>query len=138
VTYVAAVVQVEVTEEGEVIIPQIDVAIDCGPQVNPDRIQSQVEGACVMGVSLAMLGEISFEGGVTIQDNFDGYQVTRIAEAPKKINVHIVPTEDYDAPMGGVGEPPMPPIAPALCNAIFAATQKRIRSLPIRYQLEPE
>jgi len=138
VTYVAAVVEVEVTDEGEVVIPQIDVAVDCGPQVNPERIYSQIEGACIMGVSLAMLGEISFEDGVTIQDNFDGYQVTRIAEAPKKINVHIMPAPDYDAPMGGVGEPGMPPIAPALCNAIFAATQKRIRSLPIRYQLEPE
>jgi isoquinoline 1-oxidoreductase beta subunit len=136
VTYVAAVVEVSVNEDGEISIPQVDIAVDCGPQVNPERIRSQIEGACVMGISLAMLGEISFKDGVAVQDNFDGYQVTRMDGAPGKINVHILPADDYDAPMGGVGEPGMPPIAPALCNAIFAATQKRIRNLPIRYQLE--
>jgi isoquinoline 1-oxidoreductase beta subunit len=136
VTYVAAVVEVEVNDDGEVSIPQVDIAVDCGPQVNPERIRSQIEGACVMGISLAMLGEISFKDGVAVQDNFDGYQVTRMDGAPGKINVHILPADDYDAPMGGIGEPGTPPIAPALCNAIFNATQKRIRNLPIRYQLE--
>jgi isoquinoline 1-oxidoreductase beta subunit len=136
VTYVAAVVEVNVSSEGEVFVPQIDVAIDCGPQVNPDRIRSQIEGACIMGLSLALFGEITFKDGTTIQDNFDGYRVARMNEAPHKINVHIVPATDYDAPLGGVGEPGMPPIAPALCNAIYAATKRRIRSLPIGYQLE--
>jgi isoquinoline 1-oxidoreductase beta subunit len=136
VTYVAAVVEVDVSSEGEVFVPQIDVAIDCGPQVNPDRIRSQIEGACIMGLSLALFGEITFKDGTTIQDNFDGYRVARMNEAPHKINVHIVPATDYDAPLGGVGEPGMPPIAPALCNAIYAATKRRIRSLPIGYQLE--
>jgi isoquinoline 1-oxidoreductase beta subunit len=136
VTYVAAVVEVAVNADGEVVIPQVDVAVDCGPQVNPERIRSQIEGACLMGISLAMLGEISFKDGVAVQNNFDGYQVTRMDGAPNKINVHIMPNSDYDTPLGGVGEPGMPPIAPALCNAIFAATQKRIRQLPIRYQLE--
>ena len=136
VTYVAAVVEVEVSEDGEVTIPRVDVSVDCGPQVNPERIRSQIEGACIMGISLAMLGEISFENGVAVQNNFDGYQVTRMNGAPAKINVYLMPADDYDMPLGGVGEPGMPPIAPALCNAIFAATQKRIRNLPIRYQLE--
>jgi len=136
VTYVAAVVEVKVNDDGEVSIPQVDIAIDCGPQVNPERIRSQVEGACVMGISLAMLGEISFKDGVAEQDNFDGYQVTRMDGAPAKINIHLIPDDNYDAPLGGVGEPGMPPIAPALCNAIFAATKKRIRDLPIRQQLK--
>jgi isoquinoline 1-oxidoreductase beta subunit len=136
VSYVAAVVEVEVSDDGEVTIPQVDIAIDCGPQVNPERIRSQLEGACVMGISFAMLGEISFKDGVAEQDNFDGYQVTRMDGAPGRINVHFVPAKDYNQPLGGVGEPGMPPIAPALCNAIFNATKKRIRNLPIRYQLE--
>lgn len=136
VTYVAAVVEVSVSEDGEISIPRIDVAVDCGPQVNPERIRSQIEGACLMGVSLAMWGEISFKDGIAVQNNFDGYQVTRMNEAPQNIHVHLIPATDYNAPLGGVGEPGMPPIAPALCNAIYAATKKRIRELPIRYQLE--
>lgn len=136
VTYVAAVVEVKVDNKGKVFIPKIDIAIDCGPQVNPERVRSQLEGACIMGISLAMLGEITFKDGVAVQNNFDGYQVTRMDGIPDAINVHIVPANDYDAPLGGVGEPGMPPIAPALCSAIFAATQKRIRELPIRRQLE--
>ncbi len=136
VTYVAAVVEVKIDNKGKVFIPKIDIAIDCGPQVNPERVRSQLEGACIMGISLAMLGEITFKDGVAVQNNFDGYQVTRMNDTPDVINVHIVPANDYDAPLGGVGEPGVPPIAPALCSAIFAATQKRIRELPIRDQLE--
>ena len=135
VTYVAAVVEVKVNNKGKVFIPKVDIAVDCGPQVNPERIRSQLEGACIMGISLAMLGEITFKDGVAVQNNFDGYEVTRMNGIPDTINVHIVPANDYDAPLGGIGEPGMPPIAPALCNAIFVATQKRIRELPIRNQL---
>lgn len=136
VSYTAAIVEVEVSEDGELTIPRMDIAVDCGPQVNPERIRSQMEGACIMGVSLATVGEISFKDGAVEQDNFDTYQVTRMNGAPREIHVHLLPADDFNTPLGGIGEPGLPPIAPALCNAIFAVTGKRIRNLPIRYQLE--
>jgi isoquinoline 1-oxidoreductase beta subunit len=135
-SYVATVVQVSVDGKGELTIPRVDIAFDCGPQVNPDRIRSQLEGAVIMGVSLATLGEITFANGRAEQDNFHQYQVTRIDSSPRDIRMHLVPTTDWSMPLGGVGEPGVPPIAPALCNAIYAATGKRIRQLPIRHQLQ--
>ncbi|MBC2657052.1 xanthine dehydrogenase family protein molybdopterin-binding subunit [Pseudomonas sp. MSSRFD41] len=135
VTYVAAVIEVEVKGDGTLIVHKADLAVDCGPQINPERIRSQFEGACVMGLGNAVLGEISFKDGKVQQDNFHMYEVARMSLAPKEVQVHLV-TPPGEVPLGGVGEPGVPPIAPALCNAIFAATGKRIRNLPVRYQLQ--
>jgi isoquinoline 1-oxidoreductase beta subunit len=116
-------------------VPRVDTAIDCGTYINPERIQSQIEGAAIMGLSLAKYGEISFKDGRVQQKNFDDFQVVRMDEAPIITNVHIMPPA-ADTPPSGVGEPGVPPFAPALLNAIFAATGKRIRALPIGKQLE--
>jgi isoquinoline 1-oxidoreductase beta subunit len=135
VTYVATVVHVAVDAQGNVTVPQVDTAIDCGFHVNPERIASQIEGAALFGLSLAKLSEITFKDGRVQQSNYDTYAVSRIDDAPRVTNVHIVPAT-YDVRASGVGEPGVPPFAPALCNAIFAATGKRIRSLPIGDQLK--
>jgi isoquinoline 1-oxidoreductase beta subunit len=135
VSYIATIVEVAVDGKGKLTIPRVDTAIDCGTFVNPERIQSQIEGAAIMGLSLARYGEITFKNGRVEQGNFDDFPVARIDEAPVVTNVHIMPAGP-DVPPSGVGEPGVPPFAPALCNAIFAATGKRIRSLPIGKQLE--
>ncbi|MDC8014465.1 xanthine dehydrogenase family protein molybdopterin-binding subunit [Tahibacter soli] len=135
VTYVAAVVEVEVSKDGTLTIPRVDIAVDCGPQVNPERVRSQMEGSVVQGVALATLGEITFKDGRAQQTNFHQYQLTRLPQAPREIRVHLIGSDDYAQPLGGVGEPGVPPVAPALVNAVFAATGKRIRALPIAGQL---
>jgi isoquinoline 1-oxidoreductase subunit beta len=135
VSYIATIVEVSVGDKGKLTVHQVDTAIDCGTYVNPERIQSQIEGAAIMGLSLAKYGEISFKDGKVQQGNFDSYPVIRMDEAPLVTNVHIVPP-GADTPPSGVGEPGVPPFAPALINAISAATGKRIRALPIGKQLE--
>jgi isoquinoline 1-oxidoreductase beta subunit len=134
VSYVATVVEVEVDGKGNITIPRVDTAIDCGFCVNPERVRSQIEGAAVMGLSLAKYGAITLKDGRVEQSNFNDFQVARIDESPRETRVHIVdhPIEVHPS---GVGEPGVPPFAPALCNAIFAATGKRIRTLPIGNQL---
>jgi len=127
-TYVATVVQVQVNDAGQVQIKRVDTALDAGTVVNPEMVRQQFEGAAVMGTSLSYYGEITATNGVIDQSNFDTFQVARMNNAPRETNVYIVSSE---APPAGIGEPGLPPFAPALCNAIFAATGKRIRELPL-------
>jgi isoquinoline 1-oxidoreductase beta subunit len=135
VTYVAAVVEVSVNAKGEIMIPRIDVAVDCGPQINPDRIRSQIEGACIMGLSQAMVSEVTFKNGRAQQSNYDDYDVVRIDNFPEVVSTHIV-EHPFSVHATGVGEPGVPPFAPALYNAIFNATGKRVRALPLGDQLK--
>jgi isoquinoline 1-oxidoreductase subunit beta len=127
-TYVATVVEVEVNGKGEVHIPRVETVVDAGLVVNPATVRAQFEGAAVFGASLALMGEITATNGAINQSNFFDYKVAHINEAPFRTNVHIVDTSE---PAAGAGEPGVPPFAPALCNAIFAATGKRVRELPI-------
>jgi len=126
-TYVAAIVHVAVGDDGQVTIPRVDVALDCGLVVNPDRVRAQFEGATIMGISNALYSNISIKEGRIEQSNFGDYLVARTDITPDT----RIYTVESDAPPGGVGEPGVPPIAPAICNAIFAATGKRIRALPV-------
>jgi isoquinoline 1-oxidoreductase beta subunit len=127
-TYVATVVEVEVNDQGQVRIPRVDTVLDAGLVVNPEATRAQFEGAAVFGTSVARTGEITATNGVIDQSNFQDYPVARINEVPEHTNVYIV---DSDAPPAGVGEPGVPPFIAAFCNAIFAATGKRVRDLPI-------
>jgi isoquinoline 1-oxidoreductase beta subunit len=127
-TYVAAVVDIEVSDQGRIRIPRVDVAVDAGRVIHPDRVQAQFEGAAVFAASIALMGEITAANGQIQQSNYNDYPVARIDEAPYETRVHIVPSDESPA---GVGEPGVPPIVPAICNAIFAATGKRIRQLPV-------
>jgi isoquinoline 1-oxidoreductase beta subunit len=126
-TYVAVVAQVAVGDDGQVTIPRIDMAVDCGLVVNPDRVRSQMEGAAIMAISNALYSNISAKEGRIEQANLDEYQVARIDITPDT-RVYLV---DSSAAPAGVGEPGVPPTMPAICNAIYAATGKRIRALPI-------
>ena len=126
-SYAAAVVQVAVSTDGQITIPRVDIGLDCGLVVNPDRVRAQLEGAVIMGISNALYSNISIKQGRIEQSNFGDYLVARTDITPET-HVHIV---ESSAPPGGVGEPGVPPVAPAICNAIFAATGRRVRALPI-------
>lgn len=129
--YVAVVVEAAVDKQGRVTVPRVDIAIDLGTVVNPDRVAAQMEGSVIFGLSLALSGEITVKEGAVVQSNFHDYPVQRINEAPRTINVTIVESEELP---GGAGEPGVPPMAPALANAIFAACGQRLRDLPLRPQ----
>lgn len=125
---VAQVAEVTVGKDGHVKVDRVVIACDCGQVVNPDTVKAQMEGGMVYGLTAALYGEITVKNGRIEQRNFYDYKMLRMNEMPK-VEVHIVPSTEKH---GGVGEPGTPPIAPAVVNAIFAATGKRIRSLPIR------
>jgi isoquinoline 1-oxidoreductase subunit beta len=127
-TYVATVVEVEVDDQNAVRIPNVYTAVDAGIVANPDMVRSQFQGAAVFGTSIARTGEITATNGAVDQSNFFDYRVARMNDAPVHVDVQIVESQ---APPAGVGEPGVPPYVPALCNAIYAATGKRVRELPL-------
>ena len=126
-SFVAQVAEVSVTPKGEIRVHRVVCAIDCGRHVNPDIIAAQMESGIVFGLSAALHGAITLKNGRVQQDNFDSYQVLRINEMPT-VEVLIVPSKDEP---GGVGEPGVPPIAPAVANALFALSGARVRTLPM-------
>jgi isoquinoline 1-oxidoreductase beta subunit len=127
-TIVVHVAEVEVTDAGAVKVHRFTSAADCGMVVNPDGFRAQVESAVIFGLSAALYGEITIEHGAVEQQNFTDYEVVRLAETPE-IEVYF---HESDAPLGGAGEPGIPPVAPAVVNAVFAATGVRIRELPVK------
>jgi isoquinoline 1-oxidoreductase beta subunit len=127
-TVVAHVAEVEVSDDGAVKVRRFTSAADCGMAVNPDGFRAQVESAVIFGLSAVLYGEITIEHGAVAQKNFTDYEVVRLAETPE-IDVHI---HESNAPLGGAGEPGIPPVAPAVTNAIFAATGVRVRELPVK------
>lgn len=129
-TYVAMAMQASV-EDGKARVHHVDCVMDCGTFVNPETVRSQVEGAVVFGLSYALYGSITANDGAVVESNFHNYPVLRIDEMPT-VNVHLV---ESTAPPAGVGEPGVPPVSPALANALFAATGKRYRDLPLAGQL---
>jgi isoquinoline 1-oxidoreductase beta subunit len=124
----AQVAEVTVNRDGEFKVDRVTVALDTRHMVNPETIAEQAEGSVIFGLSAALYGKITIKNGAAVQGNFDTYRMVRLAEAPK-IDVHLTPSGG-DV-WGGAGEPAVPPVAAAVANAIFAATGKRIRTLPV-------
>ncbi len=129
-SYVAQVAEVSVAKDGSVRVDRVVTAIDCGQMVNPDMVAAQIEGGVVFGLTAALYDEITIENGQVQQSNFNNYLMLRIADMPR-VEVHMV--QNHEAP-GGIGEPGVPCVAPAVANAIFAATGKRLRRLPFQFQ----
>jgi isoquinoline 1-oxidoreductase beta subunit len=126
-SYVAAVIVVTVAPDGQVSVPRVDLVIDCGEVINPDRVRALMEDQVIFGLGFAFYGDITIKNGAVEQGNLDTFQLARVGITPE-MHIHIVPSL---LPPSGAGDPGVPVIAPALCNAIFAATGKRIRALPI-------
>jgi isoquinoline 1-oxidoreductase beta subunit len=123
----ALVAEAEVAKDGRVRVHRVVCAVDCGIAVNPDIIRAQMQGAVMFGITAALYGEITLKSGRVEQSNFDNYQMLRINEAPV-VDVHIL--QSLEAP-GGMGEAGTSAVVPAVTNAIFAATGKRLRKLPV-------
>ena len=134
VTYVASVVRVKVGDDGSIAIPEVHTAVDCGFCANPERVRSQMEGAAVMGTTLALYSKVTHAGGRVEQSNFHDFEMARMRLFPRIVHTHIVP-HPFAVHASGVGEPGVPPFAPALANAIFNATGKRVRDLPMGEKL---
>ena len=126
-TFMAQVVEVEVAKDGTVRVRRVVCAVDCGTVVNPDTVQAQIQGAVIFGITAALYGKITLKDGRVEQTNFDSYEMLRMNEAPV-IEVHIVPSSE---PPGGMGECGTSAVVPAVANAIFAATGKRLRKMPV-------
>jgi isoquinoline 1-oxidoreductase beta subunit len=127
-TVVAHVVVASLGPRGAPRVHRVTAAVDCGTVCHPDTAAAQVEGAIVMGLSAAIGEEITIDAGAVVQQSFPDYPLLTLAQTPPRIDVHFVTS---DGPWGGLGEPGLPPVAPALANAIFAATGRRLRTLPL-------
>ena len=127
-TFIAGVAEVSVADDGGLAVHRIVCALDCGHVVNPLTVEMQVEGGIAFGLTAALYGEISIRDGRVAQSNFHDYEMLRLARMPK-VETIVVPSGGF---WGGIGEPPVAIVAPAICNAIFAATGRRIRSLPLK------
>ncbi len=132
-SYVAMVVEVEVSPDGTVLVPRATVAVDAGFVANPDRAKAQMEGALIMGMSNTLYSGITFAEGKVQQSNYNDYRVARMRASPHVVDVHVVESEGLP---GGIGEPGVPPAGAAIANAIFAATGVRVRELPVGRQLD--
>ena len=129
VSTIGTVAEVSADEDGKLRVHEMWTAVDAGLVVNPDRAKAQMEGAGIYGMSLTMLSAITAKDGAVEQNNFDSYEVVRMDQSPAEIHVKIM---DVDAAPGGIGEPGVPPVAPAIANAWFAATGQRVRELPFK------
>jgi len=127
-SYIATVIEVKVSPEGALTIPGVWLAVDAGTVINPRHVRAQMEGGTIYGISNALFGQITVKDGAVVEDNFPSWRILRMGEAPRAFEVEVVKSQAAPA---GIGEPATPPAAPALTNAIFAATGHRIRSLPI-------
>ncbi len=127
-TIVAEVIEASLKEDGAPKVHKVFAVVDCGTTVNPANAETQIQGGIIMGLSAAIGEAITLDKGAVVQSNFGDYPILKLADAPPVIDVHFIESE---APLGGIGEPGLPPVAPALANALFAVTGKRIRTLPI-------
>jgi isoquinoline 1-oxidoreductase beta subunit len=130
---VAVVATVEVAANGEIAVPQLDLAFDCGRVLNADAVLAQMQGGMIFGANMALNEELNVRDGRIVEGNFNQYPMLRMADAPRTLRVHFEALSGHER-HSEVGEPPVGPIGPAIANAIFRATGKRIRAMPLRKQ----